>query len=46
MGNLLNRLLIMLNDNDLDSTNYHIAMTLLMNFYLLSELSIGEVAIL
>ncbi|AVQ28065.1 MurR/RpiR family transcriptional regulator [Fusobacterium ulcerans] len=44
MGNLLNRLLIMLNDNDLDSTNYHIAMTLLMNFHSLHELSIGEVA--
>ena len=44
MGNLLNRLLIMLNDNDLDSTNYHIAMTLLMNFHSLCELSIGEVA--
>ena len=44
MGNLLNRLLIMLNDNDLYSTNYHIAMTLLMNFYTLKDLSIGEVA--
>lgn len=44
MGNLLNRLLIMLNDNDLYSTNYHIAMTLLMNFYILKDLSIGEVA--
>ena len=44
MGNFLNRLLAMLNDNDLDSTNYHIAMTLLMNFYSLYKLSIGEVA--
>ena len=44
MGNLLNRLLIMLNDNDLYSTNYHIAMTLLMNFFSLYKLSIGEVA--
>lgn len=44
MGNLLNRLLIMLNDNDLYSTNYHIAMTLLMNFFSLYKLSIDEVA--
>lgn len=34
----------MLNDNELDFTNYHIAMTLLINFYSLYELSIGEVA--
>lgn len=44
MGNLLNRLLIMLNDSDLNSTNYHIAMTLLMNFYSLHNMAIGEVA--
>lgn len=44
MGSLLNRLLIMLNDSDPKSTDYHITFTLLMNFYLLSTLSIGEVA--
>lgn len=44
MGSLLNRLLIMLNDSDPKSTDYHITFTLLMNFYSLSTLSIGEVA--
>lgn len=44
MGNLLNRLLIMLNDSEMYSTDYHLAMTLLLNFYSLHELSIGEVA--
>lgn len=44
MGILLNRLLIVLNDSDLKSTDYHIAFTLLSNFYLISEMTIGEVA--
>ncbi|WP_315108952.1 MurR/RpiR family transcriptional regulator [Clostridium intestinale] len=44
MGILLNRLLIMLNDSDTKSTEYHIAFTLLMNFYYLSNMSINEVA--
>lgn len=44
MGSLLNRLLAILNDSDLMSTNYHIAMTLLRNYDSLTVLSIGEVA--
>jgi DNA-binding MurR/RpiR family transcriptional regulator len=44
MGILLNRLLIILNDSDLKSTDYHIAFTLLSNFYLINEMTIGEVA--
>lgn len=44
MGNLLNKLLIMLNDNDLYSTNYHISKKLLLNFYLLQNMSINDVA--
>ncbi|MGB8452435.1 MAG: MurR/RpiR family transcriptional regulator [Anaerocolumna sp.] len=44
MGILLNRLLIILNDSDLKSTDYHIAFTLLSNFYSICEMSIGEVA--
>ncbi|MGC6174318.1 MurR/RpiR family transcriptional regulator [Lacrimispora sp. 38-1] len=44
MGILLNRLLIILNDSDLNSTDYHIAFTLLSNFYLINEMSIGAVA--
>lgn len=44
MGILLNRLLIMLNDSDPKSTDYHIAFTLLMNFYSLCSMPIGEVA--
>jgi len=44
MGILLNRLLIMLNDSDPKSTEYHIAFTLLMNFYSLYDMSINEVA--
>lgn len=44
MGSLLNRLLIMLNDSEPDSTNYHIAMVLLTNFYGLADMSIGSVA--
>ncbi|MEY8353483.1 MurR/RpiR family transcriptional regulator [Lachnospiraceae bacterium 54-53] len=44
MGILLNRLLIVLNDSDLKSTDYHIAFTLLSNFYLISEMTIKEVA--
>lgn len=44
MGNLLNRLLIMLNSEDPDSTYYHIAMTMLQNFDLLGKLAIQELA--
>ncbi|EHI99224.1 putative transcriptional regulator, RpiR family [Clostridium sp. DL-VIII] len=44
MGILLNRLLIMLNDSDPKSTEYHIAFILIMNFYYLSDMSINEVA--
>lgn len=44
MGILLNRLLIILNDSDSASTDYHIARTLIQNFYELHLLSIGEVA--
>jgi DNA-binding MurR/RpiR family transcriptional regulator len=44
MGILLNRLLIMLNDSDLDSIEYHIAYTLLMNFHSIYQLSIQQVA--
>jgi len=44
MGILLNRLLTVLNDSDSNSTAYHIALTLLMNFYSLCDLSIGAVA--
>ncbi|MDH2927567.1 RpiR family transcriptional regulator [Lonepinella koalarum] len=44
MGNLLNRLLIMLNDCQIKSTNYRITMTLLLNFHQLATLSIGKVA--
>lgn len=44
MGILLLRLLILLNDKDVDSTDYFIAKTLLMNYHSLSEMSINEVA--
>ncbi len=44
MGILLNRLLIMMNDSDMDSTDYHISFVLLMNFYSICNLSISEVA--
>lgn len=44
MGILLNRLLIILNDSDPKSTDYHIAFTLLSNFNSICSLSIGEVA--
>lgn len=44
MGILLNRLLVMLNDSDLETTEYHIAFTLLMNFYSLHHMTINEVA--
>lgn len=44
MGDLLNKLLIVLNDRDLDSTDYHIAMTLLTYYNNLYELPIGDVA--
>lgn len=44
MGILLSRLLIMLNDRDPKSTDYYIAFVLLMNFYSLNKMTIGEVA--
>lgn len=44
MGILLNRLLTVLNDSDPKSTDYHIAFTILSNFYSIHEMSIGEVA--
>lgn len=44
MGILLSRLLIILNDKDPGSTDYFIALTLLMNFSSLSEMTINEVA--
>lgn len=44
MGILLSRLLIILNDKDPDSTDYFIALTLLMNFKMLSDMTINEVA--
>lgn len=46
MGSLLNRLLIMLNDSDPQSTDYYIAMTLLLNYSLIETSSIGEIAAL
>lgn len=44
MGILLNRLMTILNDSDPRSTDYHIAFTLLSNFYSICEMSIAEVA--
>ncbi|MDO5405743.1 MAG: MurR/RpiR family transcriptional regulator [Eubacteriales bacterium] len=44
MGSLLNRLLVMLNDSDHGTTNFHIAMTLLSSFYDLCTMSIDDVA--
>jgi DNA-binding MurR/RpiR family transcriptional regulator len=44
MGSLLNRLLIILNDSDPQSTEYYIALILLENYELIEALSIGEVA--
>ncbi|MBF4694167.1 MurR/RpiR family transcriptional regulator [Fusibacter ferrireducens] len=44
MGLLLQRLLIVLNDEDYNSTPYYIAMTMLNNFYLINELTISELA--
>lgn len=44
MGILLNRLLIVLNNSDLKSTDYHIASTLLSNFNLINDMTIGELA--
>lgn len=46
MGSLLNRLLIMLNDSDPQSTDYYIAMTLLLNYNLIGTSSIGKIATL
>ncbi len=44
MGKLINRLLVMLNDSDPSSLEYHLAMALLENFGVLKGLTIGEVA--
>ncbi|MBW9150198.1 MurR/RpiR family transcriptional regulator [Clostridium sp. CM028] len=44
MGVLLNRLLTMLNDSPPKSTDYHIVLTLLMNFHSLYDMTISEVA--
>lgn len=44
MGSLLNRLLILLNDLDAESTDYYIARELLLNYDLISSLSIAELA--
>jgi len=44
MGSLINRLLTVLVEEDLNSTNYHIAMTLLENIDIIYTLSIGNVA--
>lgn len=44
MGNLLNRLLILLNDLNTNSTDYHIAQTLILNYDLIAKLSISEIA--
>lgn len=46
MGSLLNRLLIMLNDSDPQSTDYYIAMTLLLNYGMIETSTIGEIAVL
>lgn len=44
MGLLIHRLLTLLNTEDPNSTNYHIAMTLLQNYDSISTLSIGSIA--
>ncbi|MCM2981772.1 MULTISPECIES: MurR/RpiR family transcriptional regulator [Niallia] len=44
MGQLIVRLLTILNNERLDSTNYHIAITLLNHYNEISHLSISEVA--
>lgn len=44
MGILLNRLLIILNDSEPSSTDYHIAFLLIINFYSLCDMSIQQVA--
>lgn len=44
MGILYTRLLIVLNDRDLHSTDYHIALVMLQNMQRLAELSIQELA--
>lgn len=46
MGMLLSRLLIVVLEEDLGSTNYHIAKTILENFEIISILTIGQVAAL
>lgn len=44
MGMLLNRLLVILMEEDIDSTSYHIAMTMLKNFDRISVMSISQIA--
>ena len=44
MGTLLNRLLIILNDGNEESTYYHIANTLLCNFDSIKDMTISEIA--
>lgn len=44
MGILIVRLLATLNAEKIDSTNYHIALILLTNYDLISNMSIGEIA--
>lgn len=44
MGMLFHRLLILLNEADLDSTDYHIARVMLQQFENLSQYSIQELA--
>lgn len=44
MGMLFNRLLIILNEDELDSTYYHIALVMLQQFSALKDYSISELA--
>ena len=44
MGMLFHRLLILLNEEDADSTYYHIAVAMLQNFGALQHYSISELA--
>ncbi|PKM58059.1 MAG: MurR/RpiR family transcriptional regulator [Firmicutes bacterium HGW-Firmicutes-3] len=44
MGILLSRLLIILNDEDYNSTIYHIALVLVINFDLICDMTINELA--
>lgn len=43
MGMLFNRLLIILNDENPDSTYYHIALTMLQHIYELHDYSISDI---